>query len=365
MADPKKPQSDFEVLQRRAGRAPLKPLPGTVVVDSGGPGADLQSAPGGSLRVARPEYSIPIDSIRPDPLNYAGRKFVRDDQMIGLMATIRSIGLQQAIEVRPDPEYPGNGLTPYIIVKGHRRWTAHCWLRDEDRENKPLAQSQFVEIVATISTEVLDDFQLFRRQHAENHFRQDVPLMNEVRSYLSHLEKLREANPEYGQNELAGELGLNEGVLTQCLKVAEANKEIHKLIQKYDFNIDDADSLVRIWDNTIGKGIDDPPERKINAIRKLAERRANGELTREDLRDEAKETKKKGKADPERESRRAKPFFDIQADALQMKSAKLKWDEPFESPVAQQFAGELVKLIGTLVEKYPPMRGVLKDVLKE
>lgn len=60
------------------------------------------------------EY-IPIDKLTPDPGN-----FYEMSDIDKLCENIELIGLQQPIRVRRDAENPGQ----YIIVSGHRRWTA-------------------------------------------------------------------------------------------------------------------------------------------------------------------------------------------------------------------------------------------------
>lgn len=70
------------------------------------------------------EY-IDAGKISGDPNNFYSLDGIQE-----LAANIELIGLQQPIRVRPDPEDEGG----YIIVSGHRRFTALAELRKTDRE---------------------------------------------------------------------------------------------------------------------------------------------------------------------------------------------------------------------------------------
>lgn len=75
------------------------------------------------------EY-IDAGKISGDPNNFYSLDGIQE-----LAANIELIGLQQPIRVRPDPENEGG----YIIVSGHRRFTALAELRKTDREKWQMA----------------------------------------------------------------------------------------------------------------------------------------------------------------------------------------------------------------------------------
>ena len=72
----------------------------------------------------RIEY-IDIDRIKPDPGNFYAMSGIE-----ALCGNIELVGLQQPLRVRVDAEDAGS----YIIVSGHRRWTALSKLVGEGKD---------------------------------------------------------------------------------------------------------------------------------------------------------------------------------------------------------------------------------------
>jgi ParB family chromosome partitioning protein len=72
----------------------------------------------GESRPRRPDLSIPVERIRPNP-DQPRRDFDRD-ALEELAESIRAKGIIQPLIVRPDPGHEGN----YEIVAGERRWRA-------------------------------------------------------------------------------------------------------------------------------------------------------------------------------------------------------------------------------------------------
>ncbi len=134
---------------------------------------------------------VPIDQIRPSPLN--PRKSFRDEELSELADSIRERGLVQPLIVRESEE------NSYEIVAGERRWRA--------------AQRAGVHMVSVIIRE-LDDQEMLELAIIENVQRTDLNSIEEATGYRDLIERFG-----YTQDRLSEVIGKSRSHLANTLRL--------------------------------------------------------------------------------------------------------------------------------------------------
>jgi ParB family chromosome partitioning protein len=146
------------------------------------------------------EVELPLERIRPDPDQ--PRSAFSDESLAGMVTTIQSGGLLQAIVVRPDPEEEGF----YRIVAGHRRFRAH-----------ELAGLTTIRAIIRNYT----DEQALLAALIENIQREDLSPFDEAATYERFV-----SNFGWEQKRLAQETGKPPSVISETLKIGKLPPKI-------------------------------------------------------------------------------------------------------------------------------------------
>ncbi len=161
---------------------------------------------------------LPLAQVHPDPNN--PRKEFDPGQLQELAASIREIGLEQPITVRPDGDR-------YILIAGERRYLAHLLL-------------EAATIQAIIRSDVTaEDAGL--RQVVENLQRADLNPMDEARGFRSAMERFH-----LNQSELASKLGIQRTRVAKALGLLNTATAVQQALSSGHIKAGHADALVTL-----------------------------------------------------------------------------------------------------------------------
>lgn len=152
-----------------------------------------------------PEQFIPIEKIRPNPMQ--PRKDFKEQGLEELAESIRERGIIQPIIVRPDPEN-SNG---YMIVAGERRWRA--------------AQQAQLHEVPAISRNV-SDLECLEIGLIENIQRSDLNAIEEARAYRQLMDKFG-----HTQERLSSAIGKSRSFIANRLRLLKLPDDIQYYLQ--------------------------------------------------------------------------------------------------------------------------------------
>lgn len=128
----------------------------------------IYSAPNTQRDQVLSVLSLPLDSIRPSPLN--PRQRFDEEQLQQLAESLRHHGMLEPVVVRPDPEQTDRGLPRFLLIAGERRWRA-AKLAGLER------------IPARVLPEVVSDAAALELTLIENLQRQDLDPIEEATGY--------------------------------------------------------------------------------------------------------------------------------------------------------------------------------------
>lgn len=158
---------------------------------------------------------LPLAQVHPDPNN--PRKEFDPGELRELADSIREIGLEQPITVRPDGDR-------YILIAGERRYRAHQLLEAETIQA----------IVRDVSAE-----EAGLRQVVENLQRADLNPMDEARGFRSAMERF-----QLNQSELAAKLGIQRVRITKALGLLQTSPAVQQAIGNGHIKAGHAEVLV-------------------------------------------------------------------------------------------------------------------------
>jgi len=146
-------------------------------------------------------FDLPLAQVHPDPNN--PRKEFDPGELQELADSIREIGLEQPITVRPDGDR-------FILIAGERRYRAH----------QQLGAATIQAIIRDISPE-----EAGLRQVVENLQRADLNPMDEARGFKSAMERF-----QLNQSELAAKLGVTRVRVTKALGLLQTSSAVQTAI---------------------------------------------------------------------------------------------------------------------------------------
>lgn len=159
---------------------------------------------------------IPLGRLDPSPTN--PRQIFDEAAIAELAESIRSVGLLQAILVRPK-------LHRYEIVAGESRWRA-----------AKLAGLDQVEC----KVRYLDDWEVLKIQWAENAVREDISEIAEAK----HFQRMLESNPELTQEQLAAEIGTSQAQIANRIRLLELSEDWQQRVISGEITASHARELV-------------------------------------------------------------------------------------------------------------------------
>lgn len=168
--------------------------------------------------------NIPTDQIRPAPNNVRRKA---DPKEGGLEASIKSIGIQVPLLVRPVEEVDG---TCYELVAGERRWRA---ARNLERQTVPAI------------VRPLTDQQRLIMMLVENLQRSDIDPVEEATGYF------RLVETGMTQAEMAEKVGRSKKHVADRIKMLGAGADILAKVKTGDATIEDALAFSKITDEEI------------------------------------------------------------------------------------------------------------------
>jgi ParB family transcriptional regulator, chromosome partitioning protein len=146
-------------------------------------------------------FDLPLAQVHPDPNN--PRKEFDPGELQELADSIREIGLEQPVTVRPDGDR-------FILIAGERRYRAH----------QLLGAATIQAIIRDISAE-----EAGLRQVVENLQRADLNPMDEARGFKSAMERF-----QLNQSELAAKLGIQRIRVNKALNLLKTAPAVQAAI---------------------------------------------------------------------------------------------------------------------------------------
>lgn len=150
--------------------------------------------------------TVPIDQVRPSPLN--PRRDFNETDLEELAASIRQKGLVQPLIVRPSLK---DGMTGYEIIAGERRWRA--------------SQKAGLHTVAVIVRNISDQEHL-EIALIENVQRADLNALEEARGYRDLIERFA-----YTQETLSEVIGKSRSHLANMLRLLKLPEGVQQMIE--------------------------------------------------------------------------------------------------------------------------------------
>ena len=162
--------------------------------------------------------SVPIESVRPSPLN--PRRRFRNEELEDLAQSIREKGIVQPILVRPMAGSPPT----FEIVAGERRWRA--------------AQIANLDSIPIIARD-LNDQEALELTIIENVQRTDLNAIEEATGYRELVEKFR-----YTQDDLAKVIGKSRSHVANMLRLLKLPKNVQALVRDGSLSAGHARALI-------------------------------------------------------------------------------------------------------------------------
>jgi ParB-like chromosome segregation protein Spo0J len=158
----------------------------------------------------------------------------KNEDWQNLLSSVRSIGVQEPIQVRRNPEAQEPTDPEFIIINGLHRWTACKEILDErnaelDAAGQPLIAASTVEIPAVI-LEVHSAEEVYTLQLHTNIQNVKTRPLQILHHCLSIMAAREEASDPISQSELAEILGKSESYVSNILKLKNVSDEHRKLI---------------------------------------------------------------------------------------------------------------------------------------
>ncbi len=167
--------------------------------------------------MATADLTLPINRIKGDPNNVRTRVSVPG--IVDLAKSIKAIGLQQPIIVRPHED-------GYMVVAGHRRLAAVTQLADAgDHDGN-------IDVVIRMAD--MSDADITVAQLVENLQREDIDVLDEAMGYMRLLEF------EMSQAEISRQVGRSRGHVTKRLALVSLPQEAKDKLRKGDITIEHA-----------------------------------------------------------------------------------------------------------------------------
>lgn len=181
---------------------------------------DSGPAEGAALPMEGEQRIVPIEEVRPSPLN--PRKDFRNEDLEDLANSIRTKGLVQPLIVRPS----GALEKGFEIVAGERRWRA-----------AQLAELSRIPVIVRDLT----DRQLLEIAIIENVQRADLNAVEEALGYQELVDRFN-----YTQDELSSVIGKSRSHVANMLRLLKLPSEIQSFVRSGDISAGHARALVGI-----------------------------------------------------------------------------------------------------------------------
>jgi ParB family chromosome partitioning protein len=179
--------------------------------------------------------NLPLTQVHPDPNN--PRKEFDPGELQELADSIREIGLEQPITVRPDGDR-------YILIAGERRYRAHLLLEAETIQA----------IIRDVSAE-----EAGLRQVVENLQRADLNPMDEARGFRSAMERF-----QLNQSELAAKLGIQRTRVNKALNLLKTAPAVQQALSNGHIKAGHADALVTLPHDQQAAAVEQIKTRKLS-----------------------------------------------------------------------------------------------------
>ncbi len=188
---------------------------------------ELHPAPPAPPMVEQAYRVLPIDAIKPNPDNPRGEIDLDELEASGLVASIRAVGILQALAV----EWP-SPTSPYLLLAGHRRLAA---ARLAGLTEVPCLVRQ----VASTAAERM------KIALVENLMREGLAPLDEAGGYLE-LQKLG-----MSQREIAEQVGCSQSHVSKRLALLELPKAVQDQVQAGTLPLEAAGALTRLKDHPV------------------------------------------------------------------------------------------------------------------
>nr|BDD45728.1 hypothetical protein 32 [bacterium] len=161
---------------------------------------------------------LPLRLIAPDPNN--PRQTFDQDRLKELAASIKSIGQEQPISVRPQGDR-------FVIIQGHRRFHAHQLIEAET-------------IDAIVRDNITED-EAALRQIIENLQRADLSPIEEAKGFQSAMTRLR-----LNQSQLAKKLGVSRLKVTKAIALLNTDEAVQRALASGEISAGHGEALVSL-----------------------------------------------------------------------------------------------------------------------